>query len=52
MREPPPDCEPDWRDDDWDIQPLDPRLRDLLGQGPSLAQLHGITDIPISQEYL
>jgi hypothetical protein len=50
----PPDCEPLWRadEDDWDIEPPDPRLHDLRGQGLSLVQLHTITDIAISQEYL
>jgi hypothetical protein len=51
----PTDCEPNWPDDwdDWDIEPPDPRLHDLRGQGLSLVQLHTITDIAISrQEYL
>lgn len=48
----PPDCEPLWLDDDWDIAPPDPRINDLRGQGLSAMQLHGITDITISQEYL
>ena len=60
----PPDCEPNWRDDPtaldrlceygaqqlWD--PIDPRLHDLRGQGLTARELNGITDIPISQEYL
>jgi hypothetical protein len=60
MREPSADCDPLWHDDedDWDIQPVDPRLHDLRGQGRhgellTEDQLRAITDIPISrQEYL
>jgi hypothetical protein len=51
----PPDCEPLWHadEDDWDIEPPDPRINDLRGQGLTAMQLHGITDIAISrQEYL
>lgn len=56
----PPDCEPLWHDDedDWDVAPVDPRLRDLRGQGRHGEQLteerlRAITDITISrQEYL
>lgn len=51
----PPDCEPLWLDgeDDWGIEPPDPRLHDLRGQGLTAAQLHGITDITINRrEYL
>jgi hypothetical protein len=51
MREPPPDCEPLWHDDDdWDLAPVDPRLHDLRGQGRHGAllteeRLRAITDI-------
>lgn len=59
-------CEPSaWADtctdlwpDDWDIQPPDPRLHDLRGQGHhgqrlTEDQLRAITDIAIiRQEYL
>jgi hypothetical protein len=58
MREPPPDCEPLWHDDDRDLAPVDPRLHDLRGQGRhgeplTEDELRAITDITISrQEYL
>lgn len=47
----PPDCEPLWPDD-WDLEPPDPRLHDLRGQGLTARELNDITDIVISQEYL
>lgn len=47
---PPVDCDPWW--DDWDIEPDDPRLRDLRGQGLTAVQLHTITDIDLHGSYL
>ena len=47
---PPADCDPYW--DDWDIEPDDPRLQDLRGQGLTAIQLHTITDIEPPREYL
>ncbi|MEV6504830.1 hypothetical protein AB0M61_01745 [Streptomyces sp. NPDC051642] len=54
----PPDCEPLWHDDDWDLTPVDPRINDLRGQGRhgqplTEARLRAITDITINRrEYL
>ena len=53
----PPDCEPNWHDDDWDIAPADPRLNDLRGQQRhseplTEARLRAITDRTINPEYL
>ena len=43
------DAEPpdDWPDDD-----IDPRLRDLRGQGLTAIQLHRMTDVPLQGELL
>lgn len=61
MREPPPDCEPNWRDDDWadtcaddnpprTVPPLHPW--DLRGQLTDVERAH-IEDIAINRrEYL
>ena len=46
----PVDCDPYWGD--WDIEPDDPRLQDLRGQGLTAIQLHTITDIEPEGGYL
>ena len=51
MREPSADCDPLWHDDP-DIQPVDPRTHDLRGQGLTAVQLHDITDMTITGEYV
>lgn len=44
------DCDPYW--DDWDLDPDDPRLHDLRGQGLTAVQLHTIIDIDLHGSYL
>ncbi|MDH6610260.1 hypothetical protein M2164_005895 [Streptomyces sp. SAI-208] len=44
----PPECDPWWDD----IEPDDPRLHDLRGQGLTAIQLHTITDIEPEGGYL
>lgn len=41
----------DWPDD-WEDDDLDPRLRDLRGQGLTALQLHTIQDIHPAGSYL
>ncbi|MDT0608814.1 hypothetical protein [Streptomyces lancefieldiae] len=48
-----PFCDPMWLDEELDdTTTVDPRLRDLRGQGLTAVQLHTITDVQPATDHL